>query len=139
MDDTFPWKFLISIVTGCILAGIALGMYGCPKYDVYKQTLQGEAELKRAEANRRIRVFEAQAELDSAKLKAEAEIERARGVAQANEIIAERLKGHEEYLRWLWIEKVAGSANREIVYVPTEANLPVLEATRLAPLPAGGH
>jgi len=46
----------------------------------------------------------------------------------ANKIIADGLRGNDEYLRYLWIDKVAGSTNREIVYVPTEANLPILEA-----------
>lgn len=118
------------VVVIAALAGI--GLYGCPRYEVYQQGLKGEAELKRAESNRKVKVYEAEAELDSAKLKAQAEVERAYGVAKANEIIADGLKGHDEYLRWLWIEKVAGgNVSREVVYVPTEANLPVLEAARL--------
>ena len=105
-----------------------LGMWGCPQYNVYEQEKVGEAEFKKAEQNRRVKVLEAQAKLDSAKLEAEAEIERAKGVAGANKIIADGLKGNDEYLRYLWIDKVAGTTNREIVYVPTEANLPILEA-----------
>lgn len=81
-----------------------------------------------AEADRRIKVLEAQAALDSAKLYRQAEVERARGVKEANDIIADGLKGHDEYLRYLWIEKVAGGAQREVIYVPTEASLPILEA-----------
>lgn len=112
------------------LAGIiTLGMYGCPRYEVYQQGLKGEAELKRAEQNRKVKVYEAEAELESAKLKAQAEVERAKGVAQANAIIADGLQGHDEYLRYLWIDKVAGgNVSREVVYVPTEANIPILEA-----------
>lgn len=107
------------------------GMYGCPRYEVYKQSRRGEAELKRAEYNRRTKVYEAQAELDSAKLKAQAEIERAKGVAEANRIIADGLGGHDGYLRYLWIDKIAANAGREVIYVPTEAALPILESTRL--------
>lgn len=33
-------------------------------------------------------------------------------------------------LRYLWIEKVTGSSN-QIVYVPSDGGLPVLEAGRL--------
>ena len=116
------------IGTSVLLLCIVLAMWGCPQYNVYQQEKAGEAEFKKAEQNRRVKVLEAQAKLDAAKLEAEAEIERAKGIAGANKIIADGLKGHDEYLRYLWIDKVAGSTNREVVYVPTEANLPILEA-----------
>lgn len=107
---------------------IAAGMAGCPTYNVYSKEKEGEASFKKAEQDRRIKVLEAQAELESAKLKAQSEVERAKGVAEANRIVADGLKGHDEYLRYLWIEKVAGNSAKEIVYVPTEAGLPILEA-----------
>lgn len=119
-----------------ILALVSLLLFGCPHYNVWQQGLAGEAELKRAEQNRRIAVQEAQAKMDSAKLYAAAEIERAKGVAEANKIIADGLRGHDEYLKYLWIDKVAGSQNREVIYIPTEANIPVLEATRLPNAPS---
>lgn len=127
MSDT---AIKVGFVVGAtvILGGIAGGLYGCPKYAVWQQGMRGEAELKRAEQNRKVKVFEAQAELESAKLKAQAEVERAKGVAEANKIVADGLDGHDEYLRYLWIDKVAGSPNREIIYVPTEANVPILES-----------
>jgi hypothetical protein len=118
-----------------LLAG---SMYGCPQYEVYRQGKRGEAELKRAEYNRRSKVYEAEARLESAKLDAQAEVERAKGVSQANEIIADGLKGHSEYLNYLWITGVSGAEGRgrEIIYVPTEANIPILEAGRLREAPA---
>lgn len=119
-----------------VLGSIALLMYGCPRYGVWKAGLDGEAELNRAQQNRRIATLEAEAKRDSAKMLAAAEIERARGVAEANRIVADGLKGHEEYLRYLWIDKVAGGAGREVIYVPTEASLPILEA-RTPKVPAG--
>ena len=120
---------LAAAVVPIVLLSVVLGMWGCPQYNVYQQEKAGEAEFKKAERNRRVKVLEAQAKLDSAKLEAEAEIERAKGVAGANKIIADGLQGHEEYLRYLWIDKVAGgNVSREVVYVPTETNLPILEA-----------
>ena len=106
------------------------GCYGYPQYNVYTQRMQGEAEFQRAESNRQIRVREAQATLDAAKLTSEAEIERARGVAEANKIIAGSLGGPEGYLRWRYIEMLENTATggRDVIYVPTEANLPILEA-----------
>ena len=54
---------------------------------------------------------------------------RAKGVAQANQIIGESLKNNESYLRYLWITEVANNQKgATVVYVPTEANMPILEA-----------
>jgi regulator of protease activity HflC (stomatin/prohibitin superfamily) len=65
--------------------------------------------------------------LESAKALAAAEVERARGVAEANKIIGESLKGNEAYLRWQWIQNLESGSN-SVIYVPTEAGLPILEA-----------
>ena len=118
-------------LAGIIFLGLVVlaGMVGCPQYSVYEQRLTGEAELARAQQNRQIAVNEAQAKLDAAKLLANAEIERAKGVAGANQIIANGLKGNDEYLRYLWITEVAGrNTSKEVIYVPTEANIPLMEA-----------
>jgi hypothetical protein len=54
----------------------------------------------------------------SATLLAQAEVSRAEGVTKANKII--------------WIIDVAGKdVDKTVVYVPTETNLPILEANRL--------
>ena len=75
--------------------------------------------------------FEAKAKMESASLLAEAEVARAKGVAQANQIIGESLKNNDAYLRYLWITEVAGKdVDKTVVYIPTEANLPLLEAGR---------
>jgi hypothetical protein len=111
---------------------IALGMWGCPKYDVYSREMTGRAELAQATSNRQIKVNEAMAAEEAAKHLAQAEIERAKGVAQANKIIGDSLKGNEDYLRYLWIHNLAEAEKlgAEVIYVPTEANLPILESTR---------
>ena len=119
---------------------IALGMYGYPQYNVWQQGLAGEAELRRAEQNRQITIEEAEAENTAAESKAEArikiataearaEVVRAGGVAEANTIIGESLKDNESYLRYLWIQGLHDGSS-EVIYIPTEANLPILEATR---------
>lgn len=114
-----------------LLIAISVLMAGCPVYDVWSQEMKGKAELARAESNRQISVFEAQAKKDSAKLLADAEIERAKGVAEANKIIGISLKGNEEYLRYLWIDTLHHNENNKIIYIPTEAGLPILEANRI--------
>jgi hypothetical protein len=50
-------------------------------------------------------------------------------VAQANQIIGDSLPGNEAYLRYLWIDKME-DAKAQVIYVPTETGLPILEAGR---------
>ena len=78
-----------------------------------------------------VAVAEAKAKMESASLLAQAEVARAKGVAQANQIIGESLKNNEAYLRYLWINDIGQNTGKTVVYVPTEGNLPILEATRL--------
>ena len=77
----------IGIGTFVLGGGIASCAYVKPKWNVWSAQMQGEAEYAQAEQNRRITVLEAEAKLEAAKSLAAAEIERAKGVAQANEII----------------------------------------------------
>jgi regulator of protease activity HflC (stomatin/prohibitin superfamily) len=121
------WLLVTVAVLGSGLVIVAL--WGCPQYNVYQERLNGEAELARAEYTRRTAVLEAQAKLDSASKLAEAEVARAQGVAKANQIIGASLRDNEAYLRYLWIDKL-DSTRGQIIYVPTEANLPILEAGR---------
>lgn len=122
---------IISLCSLLVVIIIAGGMYGCPKYNVYVQDLNGEAELARASQNRQIKIQESKAKLEAATLDAQAEIERAKGVAEANKIIGDSLKGNEAYLRYLWINGLQEGATPQVIYVPTEAGLPILEAGRL--------
>jgi len=113
---------LLVLIIGAV---IAFAMWGIPNYKVYSLELSGKAQLKEAEWNRQIAVQEAQALKESAKLKAEAEIIRADGIAQANKIIAGSLT--DEYIKYKFVEGL-NDGNTEVIYVPTEANLPILEA-----------
>ncbi|MBA4803515.1 MAG: hypothetical protein H2038_02555 [Brevundimonas sp.] len=111
----------------------ALILIGLPTYNVYSKQMAGKAAYEQAVQDRRIRVLEAQAALDSARLTAQAEIERARGTNEANRIMAQSLGGPENYLRWSYIhmlEETAGKQGREVIYIPTEAGMPILEAGR---------
>lgn len=131
--DSEERLFLIGsgVVVGTIVGGIALLMWGLPQYHVWRQGQDGAAELARAEQNRRIAVLEAQARLESEELNAQAEVARARGVAEANSIIADGLGGSEGYLRYLWIQAIDENGS-DLIYIPTEANMPILEAGRAA-------
>ena len=112
---------------------IAIVLVGFPTYNVYSKQMAGKAAYEEAVQNRRIRVLEAQAALDSAKLTASAEIERAKGTNEANRIMAQSLGGPENYLRWSYInmlQETASKGDRQVIYLPTEAGMPILEAGR---------
>jgi regulator of protease activity HflC (stomatin/prohibitin superfamily) len=128
--------FLVLVITA-ILFIIGL-VFGWQNMKVYVAQQTGKAAYAEADQNRQIKIVEAVANNEAAtsnalaKVKiaiaeAEAEIERAKGVAEANRIIGEGLKENENYLRYLWIEKVAGS-NNQVIYIPSENGLPLLEA-----------
>ncbi len=113
-----------------VLIIVGASFFVGPIYKVWQKEKAGQAQLAEATWNRQIAIEEARAEKEAAKLQAEAEVERAKGVAEANQIIGEGLQGNEEYLRYLWIQKL-GSNNQDVIYVPTEASIPILEAQRL--------
>jgi regulator of protease activity HflC (stomatin/prohibitin superfamily) len=105
-------------------------LVGCPSYNVYQQEMAGRAKLAEAQSSRQVAVLEARAKMESAKSLAEAEITRAEGAAKANHILQNSLGGPEGYLRYLQIQALENS-NARLIYVPTEAGLPVTEASRL--------
>lgn len=66
-------------------------------------------------------------ELVSAKKDAEIEIARANGTATANQIIGGSIS--QEYIQYKFVEGL-NDGNTEVIYVPTEANIPIMEASR---------
>lgn len=102
-------------------------LFGIPQYGVWTKTLNGKAQLQEAEYTRQVAVLEAKAKYDSAKELALAEVERAKGVAQANQIIGDSLKGNREYLQYLYITGLEEGSNKGnvTIYVPTEGGMPV--------------
>lgn len=108
-----------------LLLIVALGMWVMPQYGVWEKELNGKAQLKQAEWNRQIAIREAEAKKQSAQMLADAEVIRAEGIAKANKIIAGSIT--QEYLKYRFIEGL-NDGNTEVIYVPTEANLPILEA-----------
>ena len=64
-------------------------------------------------------------QLQSAKKDAEIAVAKALGVADSNKVIANSITPN--YLRYLWIQGMQTN-QMQVVYVPTEANLPIMEA-----------
>jgi hypothetical protein len=104
---------------------LAIGLIGCPQYKVYKKTQDGKAALEQAKQDRQIAIEEAQANLASEALNAKAEVERAKGAAEAIKIEDGQLS--DRYIRYLFVRQTDLS-NAQTIYIPTEGGLPLLEA-----------
>lgn len=100
-----------------------------PWYNVWSQEMEGKAEFAKAEQNRKIKIEEAKANLEAEKLNAQAEVERAKGAAEAIRI--ENGSITPTYIQYLWVRQQSDLSNKTVIYVPTESNLPILEAGRL--------
>lgn len=111
---------IIGVVALCIIITIAL-MAGLPIYKVWQQGLAGEAKLKRAQQERQIRIAQAKAEEEAAE-----------HTANAIKIVGQAAKDYPEYRQQEFIMAFADAIKEEsihqIIYVPTEANIPIIEA-----------
>lgn len=115
-------------VAGLIVFIVAMAFIK-PWYNVWSQEMEGKAEFAKAEQNRKIKIEEARANLEAEKLNAQAEIERAKGAAEAIRI--ENGSITPTYIQYLWVRQQSDLSNKTVIYVPTETNLPILESTRV--------
>lgn len=123
MDDIL--KFLFTLFVGIFLLG-ALGLGGyfvVKQIKVWGMEQDGKALLAQAEQTKKIMIETAKAEKESAQLKAD-----------AIKILGETAQKYPEYRNQEFInafgEALKEGKIQQIIYVPTEANIPILEATR---------
>jgi len=99
----------------------ALGLWGCPQYNVWKKGMSGKAKLMEAEQTKKILIESARAEVEAARHRAE-----------AVQIMGQAAKDFPEYRLQEFMAAFAEALQSEyidqIIYVPTEANVPILEA-----------
>lgn len=114
---------VLKIIAGIAIAGavvIAGLMAGMPQYNVYSARLDGEAIKAHAEGAKEAMVSQARAEKESAQLRAEA-------IA----IVGKAAKEYPEYRQQEFIGAFAEAMHQgrinQIIYVPTEGNIPILE------------
>lgn len=134
-NSNLPPRLVKNIIWGVIaivLVIIAMAFVR-PWYNVWSQEMEGKAEFAKAEQNRKIKIEEARANLEAEKLNAQAEIERAKGAAEAIRI--ENGSITPTYIQYLWVRQQSDLNNKTVIYIPTESNLPLLEASRLQELP----
>jgi predicted negative regulator of RcsB-dependent stress response len=118
------------IIAALMIIGIIVAlMFGWQWFKVYSREQTGKAQLAEATFSKQIKFEEAKANLESQKLNAQAEVERAKGAAQAIEIESGKLS--ENYIRYLWVQQQDNLNDKTVIYIPTEAGLPMLESNRL--------
>lgn len=125
MKNTKP----IGIIIGAVVLIIIILMFGLPLYNVWQQEMAGKAEMAKAEQNRKILIEEARARLEAEKLNAQAEIERAKGMAEAMKLENGTLNStYNQYLFIRTLEKLADKGDLpQIIYMPAEGLVPVLD------------
>jgi len=114
---------------GIIIGFVILCMWVKPIYNVWASKKRGQAELAEANFAEQVAIAEATARYKSAELNRKSEVVEATAVSDSIDKIGSALQDNEGYLRWQWIKTLSETKN-EIIYVPTEANLPILEASR---------
>lgn len=127
-----PWTLGIVLVAAFVVLLIVWWLVGYPKWKVWASHQDGLADLANAKNEQQMQVAQAQGRLDAAELNKKAAIIEAQAVSAQIKEIGENLHTHELYLRWQWIKMMEEIDNNgQVIYVPTEANLPILEAGRL--------
>jgi preprotein translocase subunit SecF len=129
MGGFFLMRKLKKVLSIVIILVCIVGLFiAIPYYNVWQQEMSGRAEFAKAEQNRKIKIEEAKANLEAEKLNAQAEIERAKGAAEAIRIENGSLTP--SYIQYLWVRQQSNLNDKTVIYIPTEANLPILEANR---------
>lgn len=117
------YKIAFWSITGILgsLGVVFLIMWIIPIYNVWSQGKSGEAALRRAEQEKKIMIETATAEVEAAKLR-----------AQAIEAVGEVAQKYPEYRTQEFIGAFAEAVKEgkidQIIYVPTEANIPLVES-----------
>lgn len=119
---------LVAIGIFVLLGIIAWLCWVLPIYGVWAARKRGEADLAEAQGEQQIQIAQAESRLKSATLNKDAELIDASAVAKSVEIIGKALHDNEGYMRWQWIRMMEQRDSGDTIYVPTESNLPILEA-----------
>lgn len=134
-DRFFGWMAGVAI-TFIVLGLIAMALLWSPIVGPWSQERRGMADLREAQQNRQILIEQAEAQRQVAILKATGEKEAAQLQADAIEIVGQAAKDFPEYRNQEFIGAFADALKAgsidQIIYVPTEANIPILEAGRVA-------
>ncbi len=114
-------RAILSVSSLVLFLGISAAVaFGYPQYKVWEQSKAGEAALAKATQDRQIKVQEAEAEQEAASKQAE-----------ANRILGESIRQYPESMEQKWVEAIEKTSN-QVIYLPTEASVPITESARMA-------
>ena len=114
-------RVILSVSSLALFLGISAAVaFGYPQYKVWEQSKAGEAALAKATQDRQIKVQEAEAEQEAASKQAE-----------ANRILGESIRQYTESMEQKWVEAIEKTSN-QVIYLPTEASVPITESARMA-------
>lgn len=114
-------RAILSVSSLVLFLGISAAVaFGYPQYKVWEQSKAGEAALAKATQDRQIKVQEAEAEQEAASKQAE-----------ANRILGESIRQYPESMEQKWVEAIEKTSN-QVIYLPTEASIPITESARMA-------
>lgn len=124
---------IVWAIAGLIAVLNLWGLIGRPRWKVWVAHQDGLADLMKARNEQQVQVARAQSRVDAAQLNKQAAIIEAEAVSAQIKEIGTQLTEHGLYLRWQWIKMMEErNSDADTIYVPTEGNLPLLEASRLA-------
>lgn len=115
-------KFGTVVILG-ICAAVVILMFGIPWYSVWCASMSGKAALMHAEQEKQIAVETAKAEVEAAKLRAEA-------IALVGKASQDFPEYRQQEFIGAFAEAIKSGQVEQIIYVPTEANIPIVEARR---------
>jgi hypothetical protein len=124
----FSRNLAIGLVAFCIALWLLIGLVG-PQLRLYKANTEKKAAIAEARARADAAEYEAERAVEIATAEAEADRVRAEGIADAQAAIDQTLTS--EYIQWYFIDRL-DDVEGQIIYVPTEAGVPIPEAGRAA-------
>ena len=112
---------------------LAIALQSCGVYNNWSREQdrldaenKGKSLLLESESSKKVLIETAKANLEAARLNAQADSVRAMGIASANRIIGLSLRDNPGYLEWLWIDNIEKNQNA-VYYIPTENKFPIMQ------------
>lgn len=131
-SEVLWWWMKRSVIAAVFFLGI--GMAGCPVYNVWNAKMKGEAAIALQTRQGQAYLAQAQSARMVAVTQAEAEREAASKRAEAIAIVGKAAQDFPQYRTQEFIGAFAEAMHAgrisQIIYVPTEANIPILEVGR---------
>jgi regulator of protease activity HflC (stomatin/prohibitin superfamily) len=118
----------------------AMSLTSCYDFNRHQDELdaqsQGKQILLKAESSKKAKIEEAKADFESAQLdaktkvitansNAEAKLIESQAKAKSIDIISKAISTNPDYIKYMMVEGMYN--NNKTVYVPTEANIPIIE------------